>query len=181
MRIYAENTMALVIDFQEKLMPVIYNNEELLHNTEILVKGLKTINIPMIVTQQYTKGLGMTVSQISDAFGEDFGFEDKVAFSCMDDETIAGKIEALGKKNVIICGVEAHICVLQTAIDLITKGYNVILVEDCVGSRKLNDKLIGVKRAISEGVIITTYESLLFELTRVAKGDVFKTISKLVK
>lgn len=181
MRILAEDTMALVIDFQEKLMPVIHNNEELLHNTEILIKGLKTLGIPMIVTQQYTKGIGMTVPQITEIFGKDFCYEDKVAFSCMDDENIAKKVTELGKKNVILCGVEAHICVLQTAIDLIEKGYNVILVEDCIGSRKINDKNIGVQRAIKEGVNLTTYESLLFELTRIAKGDVFKTISKLIK
>lgn len=181
MRILAEDTMALVIDFQEKLMPVMHKKEELIRNTEILIKGLRTLNIPMIVTQQYTKGIGMTISEITNIFGEDFSYEDKIAFSCMDDETIANKINELGKKNIIICGVEAHICVLQTVIDLIEKGYKVILVEDCIGSRKPNDKIVGVKRAIQKGAIITTYEALLFELTRIAKGDVFKTISKLIK
>lgn len=181
MRILAEDTMALVIDFQEKLMPVMYKNEELLHNTELLIKGLKTLNIPMVVTQQYTKGLGMTVPEITKIFGDDFTYEDKVAFSCMDDETISNKIKEIGKKNIIICGIEAHICVLQTVIDLIEKGFNAILVEDCIGSRKPNDKKIGVRRATMEGAIITTYEALLFELTRIAKGEVFKTISKLIK
>lgn len=181
MRILAEDTMALVIDFQEKLMPVIHKNEELLHNVQILIKGLRTLNIPMLVTQQYTKGIGMTVSEITNIFGDEFTYEDKIAFSCMDDENIANKINESTKENIIVFGVEAHICILQTVIDLIEEGYKVILVEDCIGSRKLNDKNIAVKRAIQEGAIITTYEALLFELTRIAKGDVFKTISKLIK
>jgi len=181
MRILAEDTMALVVDFQERLVPVIDRNEELLHHTEILIKGLRALKIPMLVTQQYTKGIGMTVPVLSDVFGEEFIYEDKVTFSCAEDETILEKIKQSGKKNIIVCGIEAHICVLQTVIDLIAKGYHVILVEDCVGSRKESDRQVGIKRAVAEGAIPTTYESILFELTRVAKTDVFKEISRLIK
>ncbi len=181
MRILAEDTMALVIDFQEKLVPVISHQEELLHNTEILVKGLQVLGIPMVVTQQYTKGIGQTVPVLADIFGEDFSFEDKLTFSCAQDETILSKIKAAGKKNIIVCGIEAHICVLQTIIDLIALGYHVIIVEDCVSSRRDYDCQAGIKRAIQEGAIPATYESILFELTRVAKTDVFKEISRLIK
>lgn len=181
MRILAEDTMALIVDFQERLIPVIDHNEELLHKTEILMKGLKALQIPMIITQQYTKGIGMTVPILTDVIGEGFAFEDKVSFSCAEDEVILKKIEASGKKNIIICGIEAHICVLQTVIDLIEKGYQVILVEDCVGSRRESDRQVGIRRALQEGAILTSYESILFELTRVAKTDVFKEISKLIK
>lgn len=173
--------MALIIDFQEKLVPVIHDNEELLHNTEILIRGLRALEIPMLVTQQYTKGIGMTVPVVSEAVSEEFSYYDKVTFSCVEDEVISQEIEKCGKRNIIVCGIEAHICVLQTVIDLIAKGYNVIIVEDCVGSRKDADRQVGIKRAIAEGAIPTTYESILFELTRVAKTDVFKTISKLIK
>jgi nicotinamidase-related amidase len=181
MRIVAEDTMAFVIDFQERLVPVIHNNEELLHNTEILIKGLKALNIPIVVTQQYTKGIGMTVPVIVDAIGEGFSYEDKITFSCAEDENILHKTRQTGRKNIIVCGIEAHICVLQTITDLIAKGWNVILVEDCVGSRRESDRQVGIKRAILEGAIPTTYESILFELTRVAKTEVFKEISKLIK
>jgi len=181
MRILAEDTLALVIDFQEKLMPVIDNRKQLIHNNEILIKGLQALNIPMVVTQQYTKGIGMTVSEISELYGESYEYYEKISFSCAEDETIAAKIEESGKKNIIVCGIEAHICVLQTIIDLIAKGYNVILVENCVGSRKESDRQVGIKRAIAEGAIPSTYESILFELTRVAKTDVFKQISKLIR
>ncbi|MDF2537728.1 MAG: hypothetical protein K0S76_749 [Herbinix sp.] len=182
MRILAEDTIALVVDFQERLLPVINDNEKLLHNTRILIQGLKTLGIPMIVTQQYTKGIGMTVPPVVEAFGdEEFEFFDKTAFSCADDEQILKRVRETGKKNIIICGIEAHICVLQTVIDFVEKGYDVVLVEDCIGSRKEKDRLIAVQRAASEGAVITTYESILFELTRIAKTDVFKEISKLIK
>lgn len=181
MRILAEDTMAIVIDYQERLMPVIHNSEQLIHNSEILLKGLKALGIPMVVTQQYTKGLGMTVEPIANVFGEDFTYYDKITFSCLDDENIRKAVEEMGKKNVIVCGAEAHICVLQTVIDLIAMGYHVILVEDCIGSRKEKDYETALKRAVVEGAIPTTYESILYELTRVAKTDVFKEISKLTK
>ena len=181
MRILAEDTMALIVDFQEKLVPVIDHQETLLQNTAILMKGLKALGIPMIVTQQYTKGIGMTVPILSDILGDDFAYEDKLTFSCAQDETILGRIEATGKRNIIICGMEAHICVLQTAVDLISLGYHVILVEDCVGSRKESDRQIGIRRAEMEGAIPTSYESILFELTRAAKTGVFKEISRLIK
>lgn len=181
MRILAEETMALIIDFQERLVPVINHSEELLRSSSILVKGLKTLGIPMVVSQQYTKGIGMTVPAITEAVGEDFIYYDKVTFSCAEDEKLLERIRETGKRNIILCGIEAHICVLQTAIDLIALGYNVILVEDCIGSRRESDRAVAVRRAAAEGAIITTYESLLFELTRVAKTEVFKTISGLIK
>ena len=181
MRILAEDTMALVIDFQERLVPVIDNKDILIHNTEILIKGLQALKIPMMVTQQYTQGIGMTVPELSGLFGENFEYLEKITFSCVENEEIITKIEAMGKKNIIVFGIEAHICVLQTVIDLISRGYNVILVEDCVGSRKESDRQVGIKRTICEGAIPTTYESILFELTRVAKTDVFKVISKLIR
>ncbi len=181
MRIIADNTMALIVDFQERLVPVIDNSDELLRNTEILIKGLKALGIPMLVTQQYTKGIGMTVPVLTEVIGENFTFYDKLTFSCAEDKTILDKITQSGRENIIICGIEAHICVLQTVIDLIEKGYHVILVEDCIGSRRESDRQIGIKRAIMEGAIPTSYESILFELTRVAKTDVFKEISRLIK
>jgi nicotinamidase-related amidase len=181
MRITAEDTMALIVDFQERLVPVIDQQEELIHNTQILIKGLQALQIPMVITQQYTKGIGMTVPALAELYGENFTYEDKVSFSCAEDEATLAKIKGLGKKNIIVCGIEAHICVLQTVIDLIAMGYNVLLVEDCIGSRKESNRQIGIRRALQEGAVPTSYESILFELTRVAKTDVFKEISRLIK
>ncbi len=181
MRMIADDTLALIVDFQERLVPAIYNHEILLRNTEILIKGLRALNIPILVTQQYTKGIGMTVPVLANSIGETFEYLDKISFSCADDDLILQKIEESGKHNIIICGIEAHICVLQTVIDLKAKGFQVILVEDCVGSRKESDRQIGLKRAYLEGAVPTSYESILFELTRMAKTDVFKEISRLIK
>lgn len=181
MRILVEDTMALIVDLQERLMPVIHEADVVIHNSSILVQGLKALGVESVVTQQYTKGIGMTVPQIMESYGDEFSYFDKVTFSCAEDPDILNKLQQSGKRNIIVCGAEAHICVLQTVIDLIAKGYHVILVEDCIGSRKVNDKAVAVKRAIEEGATISTYESILFELTRVAKTDVFKIISKLIK
>lgn len=181
MRINPESTLALIIDIQEKLVPVIEYRETLIHNNQILIKGLKTLGIPMVATQQYTKGIGMTVEPIQTAISDDFQYLDKLTFSCYDDEAIQEKIKSFHKKNIIICGIEAHICVLQTVIDCLAEGYKVFVVEDCISSRKGNDKRIALQRMLQEGAFITTYESILFELTRKAGNDQFKIISKLIK
>ena len=180
MRILKEDTIALVVDFQEKLMPVMANKEELEARTNILVNGLKTLEVPMIITQQYTKGIGMTIPSLLES-AETEEYFDKLTFSCFDDEVIKAKIKESGKKNVIVCGIESHICVLQTCIDLKEAGYNPILVVDCMSSRKEPDKEIAILRAQQEGILLTTTEAILFELTRKAGNPTFKVISKLIK
>ena len=180
MKCLAEDTAVIAVDFQERMMPVIEDGETVAHNAEILLKGLGALGIPVIITQQYTKGLGGTIASIADAAGTGTWFE-KMTFSCCDDMEIFKKLKMLGRKNIIVCGVESHICVLQTCIDLKSSGYQPYLVEDCIGSRKSNDKKNAVIRAVQEGVYITTYEAVLFELARRCKTDTFKIISNLIK
>ena len=180
MRILKENTIALVVDYQEKLMPVMSNKEELEKRSNILLKGLKALEVPMIITQQYTKGLGMTIPSLFESVGTEEYLE-KMTFSCFDDEGIKAKIEESGKKCVIICGIESHICVLQTCIDLKEAGYTPVLVVDCISSRKESDKEIAILRAKQEGIYLTTTEAILFELTRKAGNPTFKEISRLIK
>lgn len=181
MRIIAQDTVGFIIDYQERLVPVMDKKEELIHNTVKLIEGLKTLQIPMLVTQQYTKGLGATIEPIAKALGEDCKYYDKLTFSCLDNKEILDELQHYNKKNVIVAGIEAHVCVLQTVIDLVEAGYNVILVEDCISSRKFHDKKIALKRFAFEGVVLATYESILFELTRTAGTDTFKVISKIIK
>lgn len=176
MRIIREEAAAVVIDYQEKLVPAMHKKEELIRNSQILLKGLKILGVPMCVTQQYTKGLGMTVSEIQEAVGTK-AYMDKISFSTAD--VIAEQIQ--GKKYVILCGIEAHICVLQTLIDLKAKGYVPVLVEDCISSRKKNDKKMAIKRAIQEGAIVTTHEAVLFELLKEAGTEESKAIQRLIK
>ena len=179
MRMTRENTMAIVVDYQEKLIPAMNDKEELIKTSAMFLEGLKILGIPMVVSQQYTKGLGGTVSEIKKALGE-FEHHEKVSFSVYADDG-KEKIDQLNRKNVLICGTEAHVCVLQTLIDLRAAGFNVFYVVDCVGSRSQSDKKQGIKRAMCEGAFITSAEAALFELTGGAASDAFKAISKLVK
>ena len=176
MRIERDNTVALVIDYQEKLVPVMDEKERLIQNSSILLAGLKYLGVPMIVTQQYTKGLGITVQEIRDAMESD-DYIDKISFTAFD----SVKEQIRDKKFVIVCGIEAHICVLQTVIDLVEAGFVPVVVEDCISSRKPNDKKVAMKRMLQEGAIVTTYESLLFELLKVAGTDESKRIQRLIK
>ena len=179
-RLKRNETSAVVIDVQEKLFPLIHEHEQLAKNMSILIQGMKVLGIPLLVTQQYTKGLGGTVTQINEAIG-DYKHIEKLAFSCCGDERFMGELKRLNKKNVILMGIESHVCVLQTALDLIAEEFQPVLIEDCVSSRKLNDKKIAVERMRQSGAIVSTYESILFELTEVSGTDLFKSIVKLVK
>jgi nicotinamidase-related amidase len=180
MRILKDRTIALVIDLQERLFPFIHENEKLLKNVPILVQGLKALGIHIFVTEQYIKGLGPTVDPIAQALGDIKRIE-KMSFSCCDEPRLMEGIAVTGKENVIIAGIESHVCVLQTVIDLIRNGYHPIVVEDCISSRKETDKRIAIERMKKEGAIITTYESVLFELLRYSGTEQFKIISRLVK
>ena len=176
MRIERENTVALVIDYQEKLVPVMDEKERLIQNSSILLAGLKHLGVPMIVPQQYTKGLGITVQEIREAMESD-DYIDKISFTAFD----SVKEQIMDKKFVIVCGIEAHICVLQTVIDLVEEGFVPVVVEDCISSRKPNDKEVAIRRMLEEGAIVTTYESLLFELLKIAGTEESKRIQRLIK
>jgi len=180
MRILKEQTAGLIIDIQERLFPHIYKNEKIAENTRILIEGLKALDIPLLVTQQYTKGLGDTIPEIVEVLPGRSRIE-KISFSCCDEPEFMKELIHLDKKFVIIAGIEAHVCVLQTALDLAEKNYVPVVVQDCVSSRKKNDFRMATERMRDEGIYITTYESVLFELCRFAGTDSFKQISRLVK
>jgi len=180
MRILKEQAAGLVIDIQERLFPFIYENDALTRNASILVQGLQVLGIPVIVTEQYSKGLGPTITPLKEVLGSIQPLE-KMAFSCCDDQPFMQMFHSLHKKFVIITGIESHVCVLQTTIDLLEKNYIPVVVEDCVSSRKLNDKIMAINRMRRMGAIITTYESVLFELLRYSGTDEFRAISRLVK
>jgi len=176
----SKDTMAIVVDVQERMLPVINCHEELEKNCVTLIKGLKLLEIPTIVTQQYTKGLGMTIPSIRKAVECD-DYHEKLSFSVLGEEAITYTIKEYNRKNVLVLGIEAHICVLQTCLDLKEQGYTPYLVVDCIGSRKESNLRMAIQRAIQEGVKLTSYESLLFELMGKSDVEVFREISKLVK
>jgi len=180
MRITRENTAGLVIDIQEKLMPVMEEQEALLRNCQILIEGLQVLGVPVIVTQQYTKGLGATVEPIRSVI-KDFNPIEKREFSCCDAASVTGQLKEQNIKKVIICGIESHVCVLQTAVDLKEAGYIPVVVMDCVSSRSWNSVDLASERFRHEGIMMTSCESILFELTRSSAAPEFKAISTLVK
>ena len=180
MRILRENTAGLIIDLQESLFPHMQNKEQLLNRHLILCKGLRQLNIPIMVAQMYSKGLGATIPPVLEAL-EHISHLEKNSFSCLDEPLIVEALSALQKKIIIIAGIEAHICVLQTVLDLLENGYVPVVIEDCISSRKESDKSIAIKRMRSSGAIISTTESILFELCRFAGSAEFKAISGLIK
>jgi nicotinamidase-related amidase len=179
-RIKRDQAAGLVIDIQEKLFPFISGHENLAVNSGILIKGLQALKIPILVTEQYTKGLGSTIQPLQELFDPGSRLE-KLAFSCCDDPTIMDQLNSLEKRFIIITGIEAHVCVLQTVTDLLERNLVPVVVEDCVSSRRLNDKNMAIIRMRRMGAIISTYESVLFELLRFSGTEEFKAISRLVK
>lgn len=180
MRLLQNKTSAVIIDIQERLFPHIHEHELLEKKCQILISGLQILSIPITVTQQYTRGLGETIRPLKELLAESEPLE-KMTFSCCGIDSFSDRLKSMNRKNVILAGIETHVCVLQTALDLIEQGYQPVLVEDCVSSRNQNDKAQAVARMRSEGVIITTLESVLFELCRVSGTEEFKAISRLVK
>ena len=180
MRIIKDNTVAVIIDIQERLFPHMFNKLQLEKNVEILLNGLEILGIPILLTEQYSKGLGSTIPSIQTNLNTIQPIE-KITFSCCGENRFITELNKINKKYVLLAGIETHVCVLQTVLDLVEFGYQPVLVEDCVSSRKENDKLIAIERIRNSGAIITTYESVLLELCQIAGTDKFKQISKLIK
>jgi len=180
MKISKDNSICLVVDIQEKLFPHMFKKEILVKNLVKLIKGLKLLNLEFILNEQYPKGLGKTIPQVKELL-ENEKINEKFTFSCYKNETVSQKLKNSNKKFVILFGIETHVCVLQTALDLIEENFIPVVVADCVSSRKESDKDFALQRLLQSGAILTTYESLLFELCETAKNPVFKEISKIVK
>ena len=168
-----ENTALVVIDVQEKLYCVMDEKEALLENLQKLIRGIMVLNIPIIQTEQYPKGLGLTLPEIKPI--------SKVAFSCCGEENSLQELKEVNRKQLIVCGIESHVCVYQTVADLLEAGYEVQVVVDAVSSRTGENKEIGLERVRAEGAKLTCTEMVLFELLKAAGGDAFKEISKIVR
>jgi nicotinamidase-related amidase len=180
MRIQKDESALVVVDIQERLFPHIHNNEALVQKCRTLIQGMQLLKVPVYVTEQYSKGLGKTISSIQEVLTH-FDPIEKMAFSCCGEAEFNLKIEEHYKENVILCGIETHVCVLQTAIDLHAAGHRPIVVADAVSSRNKYDKKMALQRLQTEGIRVATVESILFELCKVSGSDTFKAISQLVK
>lgn len=175
-----ESTVLIVIDFQGRLFPVMADKEKLLRNVVKLIKGARVLEVPVILTEQYPKGLGPTIPEIKELLPDIKPIE-KVCFSCCDNEVFGQVLGALKRQQVLIAGIEAHICVYQTAMALARQGYEVQVVSDCVSSREAENKTVALFKMGAAGIVPTSSEMALFELLKVAQGEKFKQISNIVK
>lgn len=174
------NTALLVVDIQEKIVPVMREHQLLIENNLKLVKGCNVLNVPIYYTEQYPKGLGATLPEIKVMLSGAKIYE-KSTFSCFGAGSLFQDLINAGIKNVVVCGIEAHVCVQQTVLDLKANGFQVTLVADAVSSRKKIDYKAAIDKMRKEGADITTVESVLFELLVICGTDEFKSISKIIK
>ena len=176
-----EDSLVLIIDVQEKLLNTAFNKEQLEKNAKIMASSARILEIPTIVTEQYPKGLGSTVERVKSELMESTKFFEKVSFSALDTEEILNTIKSYDKKQIVIFGIETHICVNQTASALTELGYEVYLIKDASGSRKLEEHLAGIERMRENGVHPITTEIALFEWLKTAKHPKFKEVQGLIK
>jgi nicotinamidase-related amidase len=175
-----ENSALLIIDIQEKLLPVILGHQRLIENTLKLINGFKTLNVPIFYTEQYAKGLGSTEPNIKLAL-KNISPIDKTTFSCCGNDNFLTSLKQNNIERIAVCGVESHICVLQSTLDLIANGFKVHIAADAVSSRRQFDLDIALKRMENNGAQISLTESILFEILDISGTDEFRAISKIVK
>ncbi|MCC3345409.1 isochorismatase family protein [Psychrobacter sanguinis] len=181
-RIQRENCQAMIIDVQEKLSPHIYRYNDILKKTLILIQGLQVLDIPILLNEQYPEGLGRTVPEIMAVLDTTKSKTiEKVTFSACDNDETWNYLAQQNRISVLVFGVEAHVCVMQTVLDLLDNGMQPVVIADAIGSRSAYDRRQAIRRMRRAGAVITTTEAILFELCRSSKDPAFKAISQLVK
>lgn len=178
-----ESSALVLIDVQEKLMPAMANTARLLARIQLMVKGCGLLDIPIVVTEQYPKGLGATVPDIELLLSSStvIGRAEKTMFSVRGGAEAFSGLAERGITNLVIVGIETHVCVTQSALDLLANGFEVYVCTDAVGSRNQSDHETALRRMENSGVIPTTVEAVLFEWCENANHDSFKTISQSIK
>jgi nicotinamidase-related amidase len=174
-------TVLVVVDMQEAFRASIDEFEQIASRISMAIRGFQILELPVIVTEQYPKGLGRTIEEILFSLPAEFEFIEKNTFSSCGAEAFTDKLNELGAKQILLCGIEAHICVNQTAHDLLKQNYEVHLLEDCVSSRFSHDKKAAVEKMKQSGAVPATVEMSLFELLRDSKHEQFKEIQNLIK
>ena len=180
----AARSFLLVIDVQEKLLPVMEDPDTVVCNGKILLEAAGHLSVPVLVSEQYPKGIGATVPALAAKLPANATME-KLAFSCVAEETCVARIQKAGaaqnRSQAIVFGIEAHVCVLQTVIELLGEGYQVFVVADAVSSRMAENAHLALDRMASAGAMVVSTEMVVFEWLRRAGTDAFKTLSKLIK
>lgn len=176
-----KRTALVVIDMQEGFRPVISNFPEIASRIGIMAQGSKLLGLPIIVTEQYPKGLGRTATEISSNLSDDFKPIEKLAFSACGVQEFDLRLRESHIEQVMICGIEAHICVSQTTHDLLHLGYQVHLISDAITTRLPHNLEIASSRMQRAGAILSSVEMALFELLHSAEAAEFKAIQRLIK
>lgn len=169
-----------VIDVQGRLAEIVHGSEAMRANVVRLVEGAKLFDLPVVATEQVPDKLGETVPEVREALG-DVPRLVKDTFSCWPGDAIRTAYEEAGRNQVLVCGIESHVCVYQTCMDLLENGYEVHLAVDAVASRSAESKAVAVRRLEREGALLTTTEMALFELQYDCRGDRFRALARLVK
>lgn len=175
----SNDTTIICIDIQEKLVKMLKNGDLIASNCAKLLKTASILGINTIITEQYPKGLGATIETIKSI--KNFETVEKTTFSALQTEEFEGKFQQINNKNVMIFGIETHICVLQSVIDLIKKGYNVFVVEDCSSSRDENNHKTALEVMKQYGAKVITLEIALFNFLKSSKHPNFKEVQQLIK
>jgi len=177
----AENAVLVVIDIQERLVPAMPQKVYLrMRDTvKMLVSGAELLGVPVVTTEQYPKGIGHTVPELAGACKS--AVIEKVSFGCCGEPKFLAALKDLGRSQVIITGMEAHVCVYQTVLGLLEDGYHIHLLRDAICSRNKTDYLAGLDNAAQAGAVLTTAETVLFQMLQKSTHEQFRAVSKLVK
>ena len=175
-----DNTALLIVDLQGNLAHLMHGKELLFKNVQKLIKGIQILGIPILWVEQNPQGLGSTIPEIANIL-KNIQPISKMSFSSCRNDCFLQALNALDRKQVLIAGIETHICVYQTSAELVDIGYDVQVVTDAVSSRNMTNKEIGLQRMRDSGVGLTSVETALFELLKVAEGEQFREILKIVK
>lgn len=176
----SSNTVLLVVDVQQSLMGVIHEGERVIRNTVRLIEAARIFSIPVVVTLQNPSRLGECVPEVESALPHVFRL-DKMTFSCFGASGFEEALAEAGRGQILMCGVETHVCVSQTAHDLLARGFSVHIARDAVSSRTPENREVGVEKMRDSGCVITSTETAIFELTRDASSPEFKLVRGLVK
>ncbi|MFL6334463.1 MAG: hydrolase [Pyrinomonadaceae bacterium] len=177
----ARRAALAVIDVQEAFRPHIPDFAEVAARCALVAHAARLLDLPVVVTEQYPKGLGRTAAELAAVFAEGFEPVEKTAFSSCGAQEFVARLEAAGARQILLCGIEAHVCVNQTAHDLLARGYQVHLLADCISSRTAQNRQTGLDKMQRSGAIPSSTELALFELMRDARHEQFKAIQKLIK
>ncbi|MBN1393032.1 MAG: hydrolase [Sedimentisphaerales bacterium] len=175
-----ENSLLVVVDVQGKLASLMHDRDALSKNIQILIKAAKMLDIPILWCQQVPDALGATIPEIAEMLSGDEPIN-KTSFSCCGDEQFISKLTSLTRPQILLTGIEAHVCIYQTAVDLQAKDFTVSVIADAVSSRTLDNKQTALSKMQAMGINISTTEMALFELLKTADHPKFKQIAKLVK